>query len=120
MVRHAGENYGGLVFLGRLVVEDLVFWIEAGGLHAGEASGVGGNCCVFGLLGEGLNPDGVAVNAIHAHLVLVAAAEGLRKLSSLVRVQRVAHIVNLHDNILFLRIWFDKNAVVGGVRRVVC
>ena len=41
--RHAGEGDGVLVLLVRLVVKDLVLGVEAGGAHAGEAPGAGGN-----------------------------------------------------------------------------
>ena len=49
LVGHAGGDDGGLVLGGCFVVEDLVFWVEAGRAHAGDGICAGGNHGVFGL-----------------------------------------------------------------------
>ena len=120
LVRHAGKDDGGLVFLRRLVVEDLMLGVEVSGAYSGDASGPGGNHCVFGFSGEGFDPGGVAVNVMHHHLVLVAAAGCLRELTRLVRIQRVSNVVDFDKEIVLLRFWFSRSNGVGfgrGLRR---
>ena len=113
LVRHVGEDDGGLVLLRRLVVEDLVLGVEAGSAHLGDASGPGGNHCVFGFAGEGFDPGGVAVNVMHRHLVLVPAAGGLRELTRLVRIQRVSKVVDFDEEVVLLWFCFRGGCGVG-------
>ena len=52
---------GGFIFGGSFVINNLVFWVEAGRAHAVDCIRAGGNHGVLGLAGKGIDPSCVAV-----------------------------------------------------------
>ena len=74
MVCHVGGGDSSFLGCRDLVVEYLVVWCYATGLHAYKCLGSGKDELALDFVFSGFNPDGVAVDEVEYHLVLKTTA----------------------------------------------
>ena len=103
MVCHIGGGDSGFVGCRDFVVEHLVSWCYATGLHACKCSGSGKDELAFGFMFSGFYPDGVAVDVVEYHLVLKTSAGDVWKLTRLIGVQCVLGVVGFDIDIVLVR-----------------
>ncbi len=84
MICHARCPDGILVRFRCLIVENLVFWVDALSLHSGEGPVAGEYEFTASLIFHWFCPRQVAVNVMEDHDVLVAFAQHRGELSSLI------------------------------------
>ena len=72
------------------------------GLHLGQHSAAGGEEVAGGSASHRFDSDGVGVDFDAHFLVVVAAAGALAKLSGLIRIQGVAGVVDVEEDVFFL------------------
>jgi len=103
LVCHVGGGNSGFVGCRDFIVEYLVLWCYATGLHAYKCAGSGKEELTLGFVFSGFNPDGVSVNVVEYHLVLKTSAGDMWKLTRLIGVQCVLGVVGLDVDIVLLR-----------------